>query len=177
MGSNAGSGGLAGALASIEPVVVDGIFWRHGNPRYALDEVSPNALAASRWQREGDPAGLHLSDSEDAVWVEHAKATGHVEGVDRAEVRRRLGQLYVNVRAIDLRDADVQKALDLDEADLTSDDPSTCWRIADAARTLGIEALLAPSAAVDGATTLVVLPAGLRHGTVHVVSDEIVAPP
>ena len=160
-------------LAGIEPVVVEGPYYRHGNPRYRLDEVPPKAAASSRWQREGDPAALHLSDSEQATWAEWAKVSN--DAVDRTYVRRRFGRIDVSVHAVDLRDPDVQKALDIEGADLTSDDYSTCRRIADAARTLGIEALLAPSAAREGATTLVVLPAGLRR--VRVICEQVLAPP
>jgi len=162
------------AVARVGRIAIDGTFYRHGNPRYPLDAVPPTALAPSRWQDEGDPASLHASDSAEAAWAEWAKASG--DAVDRKYVRRRSGQIEVNVRAVDLRDHDVQKALGIaGDADLTGDDVTTCRRIAEVARALGVEALLAPSAALHGGTTLVVLPAGLRK--VRVVCEQVAAPP
>lgn len=161
------------ALARVDRRAVSGTFYRQCNPRYALDAVPPRALASSRWQREGDAAALHASDTPETAWAEWAKVAAGT--VDARYVRRRFGALRVGVAAVDLRDPHVQRALGVSSDDLVAEDVDVCRGIAQAARALGVEALLAPSAARCGGTTLVVLPAGLV--TVRVIDEAVVAPP
>lgn len=71
---------------------------------------------------------------------------------------RRLARIRIRLsRVLDLTNSDVRAALDVREADLTSDDPAVPRVIGETAHHLGYEAILAPSAAGTGYTLAIFL--------------------
>jgi hypothetical protein len=67
-----------------------------------------------------------------------------------------VGRVDFEVALLDLTSGELQKRLRLDQAELVDDDWSVCQALADIAVAAGYEAVLGPSAAVAGETTLAV---------------------
>lgn len=88
---------------------------------------------------------------------------------------RELHRLRVDLGAIlDLRDDSARAAIGLDERQLRSDDLGACQAIGAAAHSIGIEAILAPSAANGGTALAVFLDALRPDSTVEVTGLEAV---
>ena len=126
---------------------------------------------AGRYHRPGDPWPLYASLDRETMWDELAHAT---EGaVPPADNPRWVCTLDVDLRVLDLRDAATRRALRASVAALTGpwspEAPNAATlRVARAARSLGVDALVVPSAARDDGWNLVVLPSAfgrvqLRH--------------
>jgi hypothetical protein len=155
---------------------VQGLFARHGHPKAPLDEPPPIVARPDRWQKAGDESVLFLCDGEDTVWAEWRRKLSAAAGVDVTESVRLFGWIALSFDdVIDLRDPVVQNLLGITDADLTSDDTTTCHAILAAARVVGVDVLLAPSAARHGGTTVIVLPHVRKR--VEVVSSERRVPP
>lgn len=130
------------------------------------------APAAARYHRAGDPWPLYASIEEATAWAERAAA--NPTATSGAE-RRRLHRLRVDgLGVLDLRDARVRERLGVSLDDLTAP-PAAGWaapqRLAAAARDLGAEGLIAPSAARPGAWNVVVFPSGFGRVSAE-ASDE-----
>ncbi len=116
---------------------------------------------AGRYHRVGDPWPLYAALDRETMWAEWSHATGGAVSPD--DDPRWVCALDVDLRVLDLRDPAVRRALRVSEAQLTADwapdaaNPAT-MRVAAAARELGVDAVVAPSAARDGGWNLVVLP-------------------
>ena len=95
------------------------------------------------------------SSSEAAAWAELRRHTS--DEIDPASIRRRLGHADFDVLALDLTSPDLQRSLGLKPEDLTGDDLTICQALADIAAEAGFEAILGPSAAIPGETTLAVM--------------------
>lgn len=99
-------------------------------------------------------------------------------GVDPFEIRRRVGRIRLtNLQALDLTNPDAQSALNMTEKTLTGEDYQPCQDLAEAARSLGYDAVLAPSAASPGNQTLAVFPVALNTGKTTIESDRLQVPP
>ena len=94
------------------------------------------------------------SSTEAGAWAEFARSAP--TGVDLRSARRRLGRVTFDVVALDLTNPSVIGALGISRADLVSDDRIVCQQLAETAVDTGFDAIIAPSAAVDGAMTLAV---------------------
>ena len=118
---------------------------------------------AGRYHRPGDPWPLYAALDRDTMWAEWSHATGGA--VAPADDPRWVCVLDVDLRVLDLRDPAVRRALRVSEEQLTGDwapdapNPATL-RVAAAARELGVDAAVVPSAAREGGWNLVVLPGG-----------------
>lgn len=149
------------------------VIWHHGPPRRTGVSVPNPAVTDGRYHRRDGPGAWYASSSERAMWAEfdrHFVAAA----VDRLHVLRRAGAYSVDLDVLDLTDDDVLKALHLDRDALVQDDLSLTQAVADAARTAGFVAVLAPSAACADATTLAVF----EGGTAAVAEvDVVVRPP
>jgi hypothetical protein len=95
------------------------------------------------------------------MWAEWAHATGGA--VAPEDDARYVCGLDVDLRVLDLRDPATRKALRVTRDQLTAEwapdapNPAT-MRVARAARELGVDAMVVPSAARDGGWNLAVLP-------------------
>jgi RES domain len=94
--------------------------------------------------------------SERGAWAELFRHWGQDE-VSPFEVRRRVGRVRVeDLRVLDLTDPEVRERLDVAVDDVVGDDWVVAKSLADRARELGFEGVLAPSGALPGELTLVV---------------------
>jgi RES domain-containing protein len=116
---------------------------------------------AGRYHRAGDPWPLYAALDRDTMWAEWTHATGGA--IAPEDDPRWVCTLDVDLRVLDLRDPAARRALRVSEAQLTGEwapdaANSATLRVAAAARDLGVDALVVPSAARDGGWNLVVLP-------------------
>jgi RES domain-containing protein len=116
---------------------------------------------AGRYHRPGDPWPLYASLDRATMWAELAHATDGA--VPPPENPRWVCSLDVDLRVLDLRDAATRRALRTSLAALTApwspDAPNrAAQRAMRAARSIGVDGLIVPSAAQPGGWNLVVLP-------------------
>jgi hypothetical protein len=116
--------------------------------------VADPPLWDGRYHRRGGRATWYGSSSESAAWSELTK--NPPEGVDPLETRRRLGRVVFDVLALDLTSEEVLAKLDLTREALTAQDRENCQLLADLAVGAGFEAIIGPSAALAGESTLAV---------------------
>jgi hypothetical protein len=81
----------------------------------------------------------------------------------------------VNLQVLDLTDEETRSHLDVDETDLVSESYVTTQAIAAAARDAGLDAVLAPAAALPGCQTLAVFVHALPN--VDAERSEVRQPP
>jgi RES domain-containing protein len=119
------------------------------------------ALHAARYHQPGDPWPLYASLDRQTMWAEWAHAT---DGrVPPEEDPRWVCALDVDLRVLDLRDPATRRALRAGIAALrgpwSPDRPNTTTlKVARAARELGVDGMIVPSAARADGWNLVVLP-------------------
>lgn len=114
----------------------------------------------------------YASDSETASW---AKQRRRAELGKFPTVRFRMARLHVTgLEVLDLTDPATCNVVGVAEADLVADDYGTTQAVGKWAKVHGFEGILAPSAAMAGASTLVVF---AEHLDKVWVVDEQVAPP
>lgn len=119
------------------------------------------AAGEGRYHLPGDPWPLYASLEPATVWAEWAAATRGA--VDPADERRRLWSLEVDGLAVlDLRDAAVRRALEVDLEDLTGT-RVRAQALAARVRDLDADGLIVPSAARPEHWNLVVFPSGFGH--------------
>ena len=93
------------------------------------------------------------------------------DGVEPTHVRRRLGRVEFQVTLLDLTSPAVQQALGVSAEQLMSDDLTVCEAIADLAAEAGFEAVLGPSAALGGETTLAVFGPAIERNATKIVDE------
>jgi RES domain-containing protein len=138
------------------------IVWHQCSPKRALLDAADPAVTTGRYHRAQGPGVWYASSSENGAWAELFR---HHEpgGVSPLEVIRRIGQARVRrLRVLDLTNARVRESLDISERDLISDDLSLCHQIAEYARNSGFDAILAPSAALEGHRTVAIFSSAMR---------------
>jgi RES domain-containing protein len=114
------------------------------------------AVGEGRYHRPGEPWPLYASLEPATVWAEWAAATRGA--IDPREERRRLWTLRADgLRVIDLRRPQVREALGVQLETLVGP-REAAQRLGARARSLGADALIAPSAADPDAWNLVVWP-------------------
>jgi len=156
------------ALSSLPGRVFAGRVWRQCSPRRGLLEVAHPAATTGRYHRLGGPGVWYASSTRAAAWAEFFR---HLPsgGVSPSEIRRRVGRARVaRLRALDLTDARIRRALGITVRELTGDDLARCQALADAARAAGFEGIVPPSAARAGASTVVVFAPALAE---RVIAD------
>jgi RES domain-containing protein len=145
--------------------VLTAVVWHQCSPRHALLDAANPAVTTGRYHRTGGPGVWYASSSENGAWAELFR---HHEpgGVSPLEVIRRIGRARVKgLRVLDLTDARVREMLNVSERELTGDDLSRCQEIADYARDAGFDAILAPSAALEGQRTIAIFSSAMRKIT------------
>jgi RES domain-containing protein len=103
-----------------------------------------------RYHRADGRGVWYGSSSENGAWAELFRH--HEPGaVSPLEVIRRVGRARVKgLRVLDLTDANVREMFGASQNDLVSDTLVLCQQIAEYAWKSGYEAILAPSAALEG---------------------------
>jgi RES domain-containing protein len=135
---------------------------------------------AGRYHRAGDPWPLYAALDRDTMWAEWSHASGGA--VDPDDDPRWVCALEVDLRVLDLRDPATRRALRVGEAQLTGewapDAPNQAtMRVALAARELGVDAMVVPSAARPGGWNLAVLPGAFDRVRLVSRRRETPAPP
>lgn len=116
---------------------------------------------AGRYHRPGDPWPLYAALDRETMWAEWAHATA--DAVAAEDDPRWVCGLDVDLRVLDLRDPATRRALRVSQAQLVGDwapdaPNAAAMRVARAARELGVDGMVVPSAARDGGWNLAVLP-------------------
>jgi RES domain-containing protein len=153
---------LAEAVATARRRKLTGKYWHHGSTRHPLLFCTDPAAGPGRYHRTDEPGVWYASSREHGAWAELFR---HFidEGIDPFEIRRRVGRVSVDLQVLDLTDEETRSHLNVDEADLVSDDYATTQAIAAAARDAGFDAVMAPAAALPGCETLAVFVHALPH--------------
>lgn len=146
---------LAEAVATARRRTLTGKYWHQGSTRHPLISCADPAAGPGRYHRVGEPGVWYASNREQGAWAELFRHFFD-EGIDPFEIRRRVGRVSVDLQVLDLTDEETRSHLNVDEADLVSDDYATTQAIADTARDAGFDAVLAPAAALPGCETLAV---------------------
>ncbi len=137
-------------------------FWHQCSPARVLLDVANPAETSGRYHRIGEAGVWYASSSETGAWAELFR---HHEsgGVSPSEVRRLMGKVRVhNLRVLDLTNARSRASLNVSESELTGDDLARCQSIAQEALAAGYDAILAPSAALNGRKTLAVFASAMK---------------
>lgn len=146
---------LADAVATAPRRKLTGKYWHQGSTRHPLVSCTDPAAGPGRYHRAGESGVWYASNREQGAWAELFRHFVD-EGIDPFEIRRRVGRVSVDLQVLDLTDKETRSHLNVDEADLVSDDYATTQAIAAAARDAGFDAVLAPAAALPGCETLAV---------------------
>lgn len=132
-------------------------WYRMVDSRWAdsLDETAQTVLRAWRWNPAGEFGVLYLSKSADCCRREKLRQVGGNLDFLRPQV---IGEFKASLRhCLDLTSTKTLKALNLTREELVApDDFTKPQAVARAARRLGFEALIAPSAVGLDCATLVV---------------------
>lgn len=126
-------------------------------------------LGPGRYHRTGGQPTWYGSSSEAAAWAELFRHT--LDPVAASEMRRRIGHADFKVIALDLTSPELQHALGVKRSDLTADDLTICQTLADLAADAGFDAVLGPSAASSGETTLAVFGPAIVDDATNVVDE------
>ena len=127
-------------------------------PALPPDRAAPTA---GRYHRPDDPWPLYASLEPDTVWAEWRAATRGA--IDPEMERRRLWQIDVaGLPVLDLRDPEVRGAVGVELEKLVGP-RSAAQALTERARSLGAQGMVVPSAALEGAWNLVVLPPGFHR--------------
>lgn len=165
---------LADAVATAPRRKLAGKYWHQGSTRHPLVSCTDPAGGTGRYHRTSEPGVWYASNREQGAWAELFRHFVD-EGVDPFEIRRRVGRVSVDLQVLDLTDKETRSHLNVDEADLVSDDYATTQAIAAAARDAGFDAVLAPAAALPGCETLAVFIHALPN--VDAERSEVRQPP
>jgi hypothetical protein len=111
-------------------------------------------MGEGRYHRVGGTPTWYGSSSEAGAWAEFTR--NPPAGVDLGSARRRMGRVTFEVLVLDLTDRSTLARLGITAGDLTSTDRRLCQELSAIAAEAGFEAVLGPSAAAPGETTLAV---------------------
>jgi RES domain-containing protein len=127
------------------------VTYRHTAPTYAPLAGDGARRHGGRWNPPDSFPVVYTALDIATLDLELERAARNAGMTTAMMGPRRLATIRVRLsRVLDLTDADVRAALDLVEADLTSDELAVPQRIGEAAHHLGYEAILAPSATGAG---------------------------
>jgi RES domain-containing protein len=149
--------------------------WHHGSPRRDVLDLPDPPTHGGRYNRAGARATWYGSSTEAGTWAEFARSLP--PGANPAEFQRRLGQVHFDLEVLDLTSPALQRRLRVDQSELVSDDLEVCETLADLALEAGYAAVLGPSAAAAGETTLAVFGPALVDKANRVVDHGVRTPP
>jgi RES domain-containing protein len=138
-------------------------------------DAPDRSLWDGRYNRAGGRATWYGSSSEAGAWSEFLRSLP--DGADPSQFTRRIGRVEFQATVLDLTASELQKRLALRERDLTADDLSACHVLADLAADAGFDGVLAPSAALDGATTVALFDGAIRTRVVKSTDLGVQNPP
>ncbi len=135
-------------------------YWHHGPPDRSFVHIPEIATNDARSHRRGGSGAWYGTDGEEAMIAE-VRRHFSIEGMDPALIVRQVGTVRVRLGSIlNLVDPNNRDAIGVSNLDLTSESYEPTQLIADWARETGYRGLLVPSAALHGATNVVVFAGG-----------------
>jgi RES domain-containing protein len=146
---------------------INGVYFRHTAPRREPLSGEGARIVGGRWNRAGTEA-LYLAEPVDTCAAEFRRmAVGQGKGVESFLPRTLHTIAVTDLNVVDLVDPSSLESVGLHSHDLSSESWEACQVVGDAADTLGLGGLLAPSATGVGS----VLTVFVRHAhhTLHVV--------
>jgi RES domain-containing protein len=115
-------------------------------------------IHGGRWNPPNSFATLYLALDRETVVAEFERAAQRQGLTPDQFLPRELHEFEARLSAVlDLTAAEARQRLELADADLRSDDPTRCREIGEAAHYVGLEAVMAPSAAGRGIVLAVFL--------------------
>jgi RES domain-containing protein len=149
--------------------------WHQCSPNRGLLDTADPAVTNGRYHQAGGSGVWYASSSANGAWAELFRH--HEAGaIAPSEVIRRMGSARVRrLRILDLTNPRVREAFDISEAELTSDEPTQCQRVAEYAHASGYDAILAPSAALEGNQTVAIFASAMRK--IAEVHSHVGTPP
>ena len=149
--------------------------WHHGSPRRTVLATPNPPFQAGRYHRaEGRPT-WYGSSTEAGAWEEFVRSLP--DDVDASEFQRRIGRVKFDLITLDLTSVELHKQLEIEGPGLMADDLTLCQTLADIAASTGFDAILGPSAAVTGETTLAVFGPAIESQSHDVEDLGIRTPP
>jgi hypothetical protein len=136
------------------------VAWHQNSPSRSILDVADPPRTDGRYHRKGGRRTWYGSSSRDAAWAELTR--NPPQDVNWEEASRRIGEVSFDLLVLDLTNLELLSQLGLTATDLVVDDRSTCQALADVAADAGFEAVLGPSAAASGESTLAVFGSAIR---------------
>jgi RES domain-containing protein len=138
-------------IDAIEPTPFAGKAFRHIAPdHHPLSGIGARTHGG-RWNPPDSFSTLYLALDRETTVVEFYRLAKRQSRAPEDFLPRRMYSYDIALAAIlDLRNTSTRTALGLSELDLRSNDASKCQQIGESAHYLGLEGVLAPSAAGEG---------------------------
>jgi RES domain-containing protein len=148
---------------------------RHVSPGREPRSGAGARIHGGRWNPPGSFPTLYLALDVQTVIAEFHRLARRQALAVSAFLPRELHRFAVELEAVlDLRSEAARAAVGLSERALRADDPTACREIGSAAHSIGIEAILAPSAAGSGSVLAVSLDALRPDSRVEALRVEAV---
>ena len=144
-------------ISRIEPRALEVVVYRNTSLGYEALSGEGARVRGGRWNPPGSFPVVYAA-SDPGVAAAEISRTAQRYGVAIASLLpRNLTTIRVSlVRVLDLTDDSVLASVPLPRSATTDEDLRLCEAVGDAAHYLGFEAILAPSAAAPGGTTLAI---------------------
>jgi RES domain-containing protein len=157
----------------IVPVGFDGEVVRHIAPGYLPLSGDGARIHGGRWNPPDSFPTLYTALTRETMLDELERAARR-QALTVADLLPRVEVRYTVTlrRVLDLRDAETRARVGLTETDLTADDWTACQVVGDAAHQVGLEGIIAPSAASAGNVLVVFLDQIAMGSTVDVRSTR-----
>jgi RES domain-containing protein len=166
---------LIRALGRVRPAPFTGTVYRQISLGYQALSGEGARSRGGRWNPPQSFPVLYTSPSVDVVLAEIARKARRAGFAPADLMPRRLITYEVGLqRVLDLSDAGNREASGFSLAVVTDDDIRICQAIGEAAHYLGLEGILAPSAAAPGHALSIFLNKLLPGSVVDVVTDEVI---
>ncbi|MBA3808933.1 MAG: RES family NAD+ phosphorylase [Solirubrobacterales bacterium] len=142
---------LLARIDAVAPVSFTGQAFRHiAQDHHPLSGVGARTHGG-RWNPPDSFSTLYLALERETTVLEFYRLVKRQGRTPEDFLPRRMYRYDIALTAIlDLRDPPIRVALQLSETDLRSDDAAKCQQIGESAHYLGLEGILAPSAAGEG---------------------------
>jgi RES domain-containing protein len=142
---------LLARIDAIEPTPFTGQAFRHlAHDHHPLSGIGAQ-IHGGRWNPPESFSTLYLALDHETTIREFYRLAKRQSRDPEDFLPRRLYRYDVTLAALlDLRDPAIRAALQLNDVELRSNDPTKCQQIGESAHHLGLEGLLAPSATGEG---------------------------
>ncbi len=142
---------LLARVDALDPLALSTQAFRHvAHDRHPLSGTGAR-LHGGRWNPPDSFATLYLALERPTTVSEFYRLAARQGRAPEDFLPRRMYRYEVSLGAVlDLRDPTARASVELGEAELRSNDAAKCRQIGEAAHYLGLEGILAPSAAGEG---------------------------